>query len=150
MAKLHVPLNMKLTIRNHHPSRTANIYVQLDPDASDGFVVSGLRSGIVPTLLPGTEHTLLWKLIPIECGFVRVPKLKVIDRRQVATPQNPENAAVETSAENESSGNAVKIVDTRWDGRDESGQRDSALGGPDVDTDAGHLRNDIGAVLVLP
>jgi trafficking protein particle complex subunit 11 len=151
MARLHIPLTMKLVVRNHHPSRAANIAVQLDPDISDGFVVTGLRNGRISILLPGAECSLLWKLIPIECGFVPVPKLKVMDLRKVATtPQNPEDIATETTAENEAFGDAVKIVDVRWDGRDESGRKDNALGGPDVDNETGSSRNDIGTILVLP
>jgi len=145
MAKLHVPVTMKLIIRNHHPSRAANVTVQLDPEPSDGFIVAGLRNGRVPILLPGAECSLVWKLIPIECGFVQVPKIKVVDRRKGIVVPNQENVAEESTPEAEASGELVKIVDVRWDGRDENGQRDTVLGGPNVDA-----QNNIGAVLVIP
>jgi hypothetical protein len=146
MAKLHVPVTMKLIIRNHHPSRAANITVQLDPDPSDGFVIAGLRNGRVPVLLPSAECSVIWKLIPIECGFVRVPKIKVVDRRKaIVVPNQGETG--ETAAEPETTGDIVKIVDVRWDGRDEEGKRDKTLGGPSPD---GKSRDEVGAILVLP
>jgi len=147
MAKLHVPFAMKLIIRNHHSSRAANVTVQLDPEPSDGFVVAGLRNGRVPILLPGAECSLIWNLIPIECGFVKIPKMKVVDRRKSIVVPNQENAPTETRPETEVAGDDVKIVDVRWDGRDEMGQQATVLGGPDVDA---HSRNNIGAVLVIP
>jgi len=100
---------MSLKIRNLHHFRSANITVQLQPQQSDAFVVSGLRSGRVPILLPGGEEELIWRLIPVECGYVRVPKIKVIDRRSKGL------------GEVESDGEVVKVVDVRWDRR-EAGQ----------------------------
>lgn len=104
-AKLHQPIHLTLTVRNHQPKRSANITVQLEPDPSDAFVVAGIRSGRLPVLLPGDEHKVSWKLIPIECGYVHVPKLKVLDRRNVGSDgQDPE-------------GEPVKIVDIRVEHR---------------------------------
>lgn len=105
---------MSLKIRNQHPSRSANITVQLEPDAFDAFVVSGLRSGRVPILLPGGEEQLIWRLIPIECGYLKVPKIKVVDRRS------------QSSGESESEGEVVRIVDVRWDRREVAGVGTSA------------------------
>ena len=96
---------MSLKIRNLHPSRSANITVQLEPDPSEPFVVSGLRSGRVPILLPGGEEELIWRLIPVECGYVQLPKIKVMDRRIMNT------------GESEVEGDDVKVVDVRWDRR---------------------------------
>lgn len=81
VATLHDPITLFLTIRNYHPSRSANITVQLETDALDGFIVAGLRSGRIPVLLPGAEERLLWRLIPVECGHVRIPRLKIFNRR---------------------------------------------------------------------
>lgn len=81
VATLHDPITLSLTIRNYHPSRSANITVQLETDALDGFIVAGLRSGRIPVLLPGAEERLLWRLIPVECGHVRIPRLKISNRR---------------------------------------------------------------------
>jgi hypothetical protein len=41
----------------------------------------------------------------VECGYVRVPKVKVVDRRKMSTGEiDPE-------------GEIVKVVDVRWDQR---------------------------------
>ena len=135
--KLHVPMIVKLTTRNNHSSRTAAVTVHLEPDPSDGFVVAGLRSGRVPMLLPGTEATLFWKLIPIECGFVKVPKIKVIDRRKSIVPPGQEPLASPPEPGSDADGDIVKLVDVRWDGRSESGEETRAVG-------------DIGSVLIVP
>ena len=128
---------MKLTARNNHPSRTAVVTVHLEPDASDGFVVAGLRSGRIPMLLPETEVTLFWKLIPVECGFVKVPKIKVIDRRKAIVPPGQEPPAPPPEPGSDAEGDIVKLVDIRWDGRSESGEEARAVG-------------DIGSVLIVP
>jgi len=117
-AKLHVPTHMHLTIRNRHPSRTATVTVQLegDPQLQDGstslgggILVAGLRTGRVPVLLPGMEYTLSWRIIPLECGSVRVPGVKIFDMRK---------AAADTGA----SGEEVEIVDVRTDWRSENAE----------------------------
>jgi hypothetical protein len=135
--KLHVPMIMKLTARNNDPSRTAVVTVHLEPDPSDGFVVAGLRSGRLPMLLPETEATLYWKLIPVECGFAKVPKIKVLDRRKaiVLPGQEPLDPPPEPGSDAE--GDIVELVDVRWDGRSESGEESRAAG-------------DIGTVLIVP
>jgi hypothetical protein len=135
--KLHVPMIMKLTTRNNHLSRTAVITVQLEPDASDGFVVAGLRSGRVPILLPETEATLFWKLIPVECGFVKVPRIKVIDRRKAIIPPGQEPLIPPPEPGSDGEGDVVNLVDVRWDGRSEGGEEARAAG-------------DIGSVLIVP
>lgn len=89
--------------------------MQLEPDTFDAFVVSGIRSGRVPILLPGGEEELVWRLIPIECGYQNVPKIKVVDLRS------------RVSAEVEGEGEAVNVVDLRWDRREvPAGVADSA------------------------
>ncbi|KAF9809102.1 hypothetical protein IEO21_07571 [Rhodonia placenta] len=108
--KLHVPFLLRLDIRNRHPSRAANIVVHLETDTTDSFVVAGLRSGRIPILLPGAEESLVWKLIPVECGFVKVPHIRVLDRRR-----DPQDLA--TIAGDSRGGEIVRIVDVRWDGR---------------------------------
>ncbi|KAF5386217.1 hypothetical protein D9615_002311 [Tricholomella constricta] len=135
-ATLHVPISLILTIRNYHPSRSANVVVQLELDASDTFIVAGLRSGRVPILMPGEEEKLTWKLIPIECGHAKIPRIKVIDRRPVFT------GGAEPTSEMVTKGELVKIVDVRFD------QRPAHTTGTknDVDLDDGAL----GTILVLP
>lgn len=134
--KLHVPMIMKLTTRNNDPSRTAVVTVHLEPDPSDGFVVAGLRSGRLPMLLPETESTVSWKLIPVECGFVKVPKIKVLDRRKaIVLPGQEPPVPLEPGSDAE--GDIVKLVDVRWDRRPEGGEEARAAG-------------NIGSVLILP
>ena len=128
---------MQMTIRNGDPSRTAVVTVHLEPDPSDGFVVAGLRSGRLPMLLPETEATLDWKLIPVECGFAKVPKIKVIDRRKAIIPPGQESPVPPPEPGSDAEGDMVRLVDVRWDGRTESGEEVRAAG-------------DIGSVLILP
>lgn len=111
-ARLHVPILLSLTIRNYHPTRSANVTVHLEPESLDGFVVSGIRNARVPVLLPGAEEKLVWQMIPLECGHVQVPRIKVIDRRK-AVPGNQAGeggAAVDGSA-----GEPIKVIDLRRD-----------------------------------
>ncbi|EGN92744.1 hypothetical protein SERLA73DRAFT_98785 [Serpula lacrymans var. lacrymans S7.3] len=115
VAKLHTPMSMQLIVRNRHPSRSANIVVQLDPESLDGFIVSGLRSGRVQTLLPGGEEKVRWRLIPVECGHVSVPRVKVMDRRKGTATSQAAGTGQDTEAESE--GEIVKVVDVKWDWR---------------------------------
>lgn len=122
VAKLHVPLSLTLTIRNRHSARSANITVQLEPDPSDSFVVAGLRSGRVPILMPGAEEKLLWRLIPIECGLVKVPRIKIMDKRKaIASAQGIRGPDAEVEIE----GDIVKVVDVRMDQRAPRSAEDS-------------------------
>lgn len=137
-AKLHVPITMSLKIRNLHPSRSANVTVQLELDAIDSFVVSGLRSGRIPIILPGGEEHLTWRLIPVECGFVRVPKIKVVDRRTKGLGEDVD-------------GEHVKVVDVRWDRRDAGRDGDDAsVVRRSIDSEQITPREGVTTVLVLP
>ncbi|KAF9268549.1 hypothetical protein L218DRAFT_852654 [Marasmius fiardii PR-910] len=110
VAKLHQPIAMSLRIRNHHPTRSANVTVHLDPDPLDGFIMTGLRNGRVPVLLPGGEEKLTWKLVPVECGYVQLPKIRVVDRRKaIASAQGLGGPGTDVELE----GVPVKIVDVR-------------------------------------
>ncbi|KIP04097.1 hypothetical protein PHLGIDRAFT_31528 [Phlebiopsis gigantea 11061_1 CR5-6] len=131
-AQLHTPTQMKLTVRNLRSAGAANVVVQVEFDPADGFVLAGLRGGRLPILLPGGEEVLTWNLVPTECGYVKVPTIKVNDRRLTA--------GADTS---EGEGEVVPVVDIRRDGRSKDGQdrmntatKDGA--GPDI------------VVLVLP
>jgi hypothetical protein len=119
---------MHLTIRNHHPTRSANVTVQLEPDPADGFVAAGVRNGRVPILLPGAEERLTWRLIPLECGQIALPRLKVMDRRRVL-------GSGTSDTEVESQGELVKVVDVRRDERDATGTAVGVVGPPDVVAD---------------
>ncbi|EIM80572.1 uncharacterized protein STEHIDRAFT_67962 [Stereum hirsutum FP-91666 SS1] len=115
-AKLHRPFQASLTIRNHHPTRTATVSVQLEPDATtDAFLVAGLRSGRIPILMPGAEEKLTWTFIPVECGFVRIPKMFVTDKR-LAEPRSED---VLKAPSQDEVGKPVRIIDTRREWRDQ-------------------------------
>ncbi|KAH7910026.1 Gryzun, putative trafficking through golgi-domain-containing protein [Hygrophoropsis aurantiaca] len=137
IAKLHTPVSMELTIRNHHPSRSANVEVALALDPLDGFIVAGLRSGRIPVLLPGGEEKLLWRLIPMECGYVKVPEIKVTDRRGMGS-------------EVETEGIVVKVVDVRLDWRkitdDGSPIADAAV----TENSSQKEQSGVSTILVLP
>lgn len=109
-AKLHASTPIHLTVRNRHSSRSANVSVTLDLDPSDAFVVAGLRNGRLPILLPGSEEKLSWKLIPIECGYVKIPRIKVMNVRRAALPSQ---GGVSTEVDVE--GEVVKVIDVRAD-----------------------------------
>ncbi|OAX31943.1 hypothetical protein K503DRAFT_702885 [Rhizopogon vinicolor AM-OR11-026] len=113
-AKLHVPTPVQLTVRNRHPFRSANVTITLDLDPSDAFIVAGLRNGRLPILLPGSEERLSWNLIPVECGHVKVPRIKVMDVRH-ATPLS-QGAGV-PSTEVDVEGEVINVVDVRADWR---------------------------------
>ena len=133
IARLHESLPLSITIRNNHPSRAASITVQVEPDAADGVILSGLRNARLPTLLPGSEETITWKIIPIECGTIALPKIKVTNRRRIG--------------QEETEGEAVCIIDARLDGS----QAPKAVGTSEDVVDASNVAGDIlGSVLVMP
>lgn len=141
-AKLHAPVHARLTLRNYHPSRSANLAVQLEPDAADAFLIAGQRSARVPTLLPGAEAQLAWSLIPIECGFARVPRIRVLDKQRLG-PIAP--TAAEEPPETEEESVPVRVFDLRRDKRVEEIDPDETLEViPDADVGS------IDPVLVLP
>ncbi|KAF8633400.1 hypothetical protein AX17_004571 [Amanita inopinata Kibby_2008] len=109
VATLHDPIAMVLRIRNYHRTRSANITVHLETDAQDSFVVAGLRNGRVPVLFPGAEEKVIWQLIPIECGYVKIPRLRVVDRRRTLPHAS--------GGEGQSEGEIVRVVDVRVDQR---------------------------------
>lgn len=113
-AKLHAPITMHLTIRNQRPSKAANVVIQLDLDpVSDSFIVSGIRQCRLPVLLPGAEERVSWNLIPVDCGYVKIPKIKVTDRRNVIDAQVPAHSAAGKPPLTE--GEDVQVVDVRTD-----------------------------------
>ena len=122
--------------------------VQLEPDAAtDAFVVAGLRHGRIPILLPGAEESVTWNLIPVECGLVRVPSIKVLDRRSaVQVSQQAEQGAAGQGAQIQE-GDMVRIVDVRWEARPERGEESDGTGDlPVVRT----VKGNDAFVLVLP
>ncbi|KDR75635.1 hypothetical protein GALMADRAFT_268205 [Galerina marginata CBS 339.88] len=147
-ATLHVPISLTLTIRNYHPTRSANITVHLEPESLDGFVVSGLRNGRVPVLLPGSEEKLVWRMLPIECGYVKVPRIKVIDRRKaIPASQNSGEAGAPADA---SAGDPVKVIDVRRDSRRDAGPRADSDASLPVELGLEEGREGADTILVLP
>ena len=142
-AKLHNPVHARLRIRNYHPSRSANLTVQLEPDAADAFLIAGQRNARVPTLLPGTEVQLIWSLIPIECGFVRVPRIRV--NKRISGPPAPIDAEQAPATEDE--GTPVRVFDLRREERVEVVDSTDEASGDNRD---GVDMGSIGPVLVLP
>ncbi|KAI9441462.1 Foie gras liver health family 1-domain-containing protein [Lactarius indigo] len=121
---------------------SANLTVQLEPDAADAFLVAGQRNARVPTLLPSAEVQLAWSLVPIECGFVRIPKIRVTDKRNAGsaspTEQPPgiedEGVPVPVIALRRSEKVAIEVVD----------------GAAPEDTPGTIDNGGIGPILVLP
>ncbi|TFK21997.1 glutathione transferase omega-1 [Coprinopsis marcescibilis] len=141
-AILHQPLTLTITVRNNNPTRSANVTVQLDPDATDAFVVAGLRAGRVTILLPGSEEKITWKLIPLDCGYVKLPRIKILDRRKVAQTATDEVQGGDGGF----AGEPVKIVDLRRDVRQRVSIQDGGEGSS-VEHDSG---TELGTVLILP
>jgi trafficking protein particle complex subunit 11 len=113
-AQLHVPTTIRMIIRNRRPTRSANVIVQVEFDAADGFVLAGLRAGHIPILLPGGEEILTWNAIPIECGYAKLPRFKVTDRRQTVSSQT---GASQEPIPAEGNGEYVSVVDMRYEER---------------------------------
>jgi trafficking protein particle complex subunit 11 len=122
--------------------------VQLEPDATDAFLIAGQRKASVPTLLPGTEAQLVWSLIPMGCGFVQVPKIHVVDRRKAGLV--PPSATEQPPAATEEDGTPVRVFDLRRDKRIEEVDTDETTeGAPDGGVKPVNVGS-IGPVLVLP
>ncbi|KAI5120282.1 hypothetical protein M0805_005339 [Coniferiporia weirii] len=119
LARLHQPFMLELVVLNHHPTRTACPAVSLDLEPSESFVVAGIRNGRLPTLIPGAEERVIWRLIPLECGpAVLLPKIRVMDRRRLVEAAES-SAGVpqgDTVPDDE-----VPVIDVRWDRRGSDG-----------------------------
>jgi hypothetical protein len=137
VAKLHTRLTARLRIRNEHSGQSANVFVQIDPDPSDGFIVSGLRSGRLPILMPGGEEVVTWGLIAVECGDVRLPKMRIVDRRK------PGPASVGSELNLPMEERFIPIVDTRFEARKPSAEGAEAV-------TPSHRPHDSISILVLP
>ncbi|KAF8514641.1 Foie gras liver health family 1-domain-containing protein [Hysterangium stoloniferum] len=107
----HLPITIKLRLRNHHPWRTADIHLQLEP--SDNFVVSGLRSGNLPVLLAGSEESLSFNIIPVSCGIARLPTFKLFDRRKETQERQSHEGA---------EGARIPTIDSRVEERSDGGE----------------------------
>lgn len=78
---LHQPATMLLTLRNPASSgRTANIMVSLEP--SEQYVASGLKGGRVGIIPPGEDTEIRWRIVPMECGWIGPPIVRLMDVRE--------------------------------------------------------------------
>lgn len=85
---------------------------------------------------------LIWSLIPIECGFVRVPRIRV-DKRNPGPPAPTDD---EQAPATEDEGIPVRVFDLRREERVEVVDTDEASEDDPEGVDTGS----IGPVLVLP
>ncbi|KZV68255.1 hypothetical protein PENSPDRAFT_25100 [Peniophora sp. CONT] len=144
-AKLHASAPAELTVRNLHNSRTADVHISLETDATDGLLVAGPRISRIPALLPGQEIRLAWSLLPLECGRIRAPRIRVVDRRKRMVD------GVMPAVEDE--GVLVRVVDLRRDSYDERGEEKSVTRIEDEvarATDSSGEAFAVGPILVLP
>jgi len=78
--RLHTPISLTLTIQNHHPSRTSDLSLVLEPN--ENFVVAGPRAARLPLLLCGAQDEFEFVLVPLVCGpAVRLPVVRLYDNR---------------------------------------------------------------------
>ena len=112
-ARLHEPAPIELTVRNRHAARSAVVSVTLDPQPNDGFVVAGLRQGRLPLVLAGAEERMRWHVVPIECGYVRVPRVRVWDHRREGA--GAEEGQGQGQGQGEGQGEVVRVVDVRFE-----------------------------------
>ncbi|KIY69509.1 hypothetical protein CYLTODRAFT_372663 [Cylindrobasidium torrendii FP15055 ss-10] len=146
IARLHQEFPVTLTVRNNHPTRTASVRVYVDPSPDDGFIVAGMRAGRVPMLLPESEETIRWNLIPIECGKIVLPRMRVLDLRKSApSAEHPEGT--------EQVGVNVKIIDARTEVKEEPQINNVSQDGeatPVVPAKAEDVLGILATVLVVP
>jgi hypothetical protein len=102
IGKLHKPMNVLLIVRNESLGRTANVSVSVGMGGGSGsgeaegeggaagasgsqqlqqFALAGIKNGRLGVVLPGEEVRVEWVVVPLECGYLRVPKVKVLDWR---------------------------------------------------------------------
>ncbi|EJD46843.1 hypothetical protein AURDEDRAFT_86850 [Auricularia subglabra TFB-10046 SS5] len=121
--RLHVPFTLRLVIQNRHASRTADLALQLEPN--EHFVLSGLRSGRVPLLIAGAQEELFFNAIPLTCGELRLPAIKLLDRRSAVAPTDPYGdgrpASPAHNAQAEAELVSVPVRDARFDAQTASG-----------------------------
>jgi len=86
----------------------------------------------LPLLLPGAEERVTWNLIPIECGYINVPRVRVVDHRGISGTVDGATG----EREGEGGGELVRVVDVRFEQSRGVGEE---IG-----------RVDVGTILVLP
>lgn len=86
-ATLHTPFPLHLTIENRARNRTADIILSLE--TTEIFVCAGPRTAHIPALLPGTSADVYLTVIALSAGFVRLPRIRVQDRRDEVPREAP-------------------------------------------------------------
>lgn len=112
--KLHTSFTLDVRVRNNDPHRSADLNYVLEP--AEGFVIAGFRAGTLPLLLPGTEESLSFNLIPINAGHIKLPVFKIQQILKEEPVSDPE-AAGRTGAIVD----IIPVVDKRWDSLDALG-----------------------------
>ncbi|KAG8739213.1 hypothetical protein FRC10_005870 [Ceratobasidium sp. 414] len=77
---LHTPFSLHLTIENRARGRTADIILTLE--TTDQFVCAGPRTAHIAAILPGTTTDVYFTVVPLSVGFIRLPRIRVQDRRE--------------------------------------------------------------------
>ncbi|KAG8690818.1 hypothetical protein FRC11_008923 [Ceratobasidium sp. 423] len=112
-AKLHEPFSLHITIENCGQTRTADVSVTLE--TTESFVCAGPRALQIPALLPGTSTDVYLDVVALSVGYVKLPRVRVQDRRE-ETPRDVPTIAAGWDARGEN-GEGVVVAVTGEDGR---------------------------------
>jgi trafficking protein particle complex subunit 11 len=116
-AYLHEPFTLRLEIRNRHPTRTADITVQLeavDTGSGSACIVAGPKSAHLGVMLPGVQEAVFWNVVPLECGWVKVPGVRVVDKRKGPRLSGDAGSGEGSVIVEEL---VVKVVEAKWERR---------------------------------
>lgn len=102
---------------------------------------------MLPLLLPGSTQDLVFNLVPLQLGLVRLPIFRFILRNPVAEQTSEGEPRRSTSSDANAVGNLkMEAVDSRWDDRLEGGVKMYHVeANGDIVADSGQM-----AVLVVP
>ncbi|EUC61804.1 glutathione transferase omega-1 [Rhizoctonia solani AG-3 Rhs1AP] len=112
-AKLHEPFSLHLTIENCGQTRTADLAITLE--TTEAFVCAGSRALQIPALLPGTSTDVYLDVVALSVGYVRLPRVRVQDRRE-ETPRDVPTIAAGWDARGEN-GEGIVVSVTGEDGK---------------------------------
>jgi len=98
-----MPVKCSLSLHNTNSQSTAR--VQLRAEQNDSFIIDGLRQGVLPIMVPEAVIVLEFVLIPLACGSLSIPDIRVWDIREYVKEG-------EQSAE-EQLGREIRVVDSR-------------------------------------
>ncbi|KAF8601607.1 hypothetical protein BDV93DRAFT_509874 [Ceratobasidium sp. AG-I] len=84
---LHTPFPLHLTIENRTRNRTADIILSLE--TTETLVCAGPRTAHIPALLPGTSADVYLTVVALSPGFVRLPRIRIQDRRDEVPREAP-------------------------------------------------------------